>query len=136
MFADESDRVSPDDCKYVEVIHTNGWLLGFGGAIGDSDFYPNGGKSQPGCGIDLTGSCAHSRAPSFFAESLVTQTPFEAWHCTGSVDDVTSGKCATSGETSQMMGDPVNYKARGLFYLTTGQASPFVLPLTSRRVVQ
>ena len=127
---DESDRASPDDCDYVEVIHTNGGMLGFTAPIGNGDFYPNGGKSQPGCGLDLTGSCAHARAPLFFKESLITNKPFEAQLCTGSVSDVTSGKCVSNGEVSLMLGVSVNYAANGLYYLTTADSSPFVLPLS------
>lgn len=127
---DENDRASPDDCKYVEVLHTNGGMLGFTTPIGDSDFYPNGGKSQPGCGIDLLGSCAHARAPELFQESLITKLPgFVARQCSGSVDDVVKGRCEPTGVTSRMLGDLVNTSAEGLFYLTTKDSSPFVLPL-------
>lgn len=126
---DDTDRTSPDDCGYVEVIHTNGGMLGFTGAIGDSDFYPNGGKSQPGCGIDFMGSCAHARAPRLFQESLVSEKPFEGRKCNSSVSDVTAGRCSATGEVSAMLGDPVNYRAAGLYYLRTSSASPFVLPL-------
>lgn len=38
------ERISPTDGKYVEIIHTNGWNLGFGNPIGQSDFYPNFGR--------------------------------------------------------------------------------------------
>ena len=42
------------DAPFVDVIHTNGRYMtriGFGlpEPIGHVDFYPNGGKSQPGC---------------------------------------------------------------------------------------
>lgn len=127
--SDANDRASPGDCKYVEVIHTNGGLLGFLNPIGDSDFYPNGGKSQPGCGIDLVGSCAHERAPVLFREALVTKIPFEGRQCNSSVTDVAKGVCEATGVISVMMSDPVNYDVQGLFYLTTSEASPFVVAL-------
>ena len=39
------------DAKYVDVIHTD---LGFAGTpltVSDIDFFPNGGRTQPGCPI-------------------------------------------------------------------------------------
>lgn len=54
-FDDEITRVAPQDADYVEVIHTNGGLLGFDLPIGQADFYPNGGRTQPGCGADIVG---------------------------------------------------------------------------------
>jgi pancreatic triacylglycerol lipase len=43
-----NERLASSDGDYVEVIHTNGWTLGFGEPIGQSDFFPNWGSSQPG----------------------------------------------------------------------------------------
>jgi len=65
------NRLDPTDGKYVQVIHTNDGMLGFGINMGHVDYYPNGGSSQPGCGLDLVGSCAHSRAYEYYAESLL-----------------------------------------------------------------
>ena len=48
-------RLSADDAALVDVIHTNAGKLGEGPAIGHIDFYPNGGKEQPGCFFDFTG---------------------------------------------------------------------------------
>ncbi|NEU35082.1 hypothetical protein GN156_30960, partial [bacterium LRH843] len=65
---DPADPLFPDDPKqrlersqadFVDVIHTGGNLIGYYEAIGDVDFYPNGGTPiQPGCGLDL-GICTH-----------------------------------------------------------------------------
>lgn len=41
-------RLDKGDAEYVEVIHTNGKLQGFGEPIGTADFYPNYGQRQPG----------------------------------------------------------------------------------------
>jgi pancreatic triacylglycerol lipase len=43
-----NERLASSDGDYVEVIHTNGWTLGFGEPIGQADFFPNWGSSQPG----------------------------------------------------------------------------------------
>lgn len=45
------ERLSPDDAVFVDAIHTDGNLLGYGNRLADADFYPNGGTSQNGCGI-------------------------------------------------------------------------------------
>lgn len=74
------NRLDPTDGKYVHVIHTNDGMLGFGITMGDVDYYPNGGTSQPGCGWDLVGTCAHSRAYEYFAESL-NSNGFVAKYC-------------------------------------------------------
>lgn len=46
----KNQRLSDDDAKVVEVVHTDGGLLGFHSSIGTIDFYPNGGLFiQPNC---------------------------------------------------------------------------------------
>lgn len=45
-----SQRLSDDDAVVVEVVHTDGAILGFKSSIGTIDFYPNGGEYiQPNC---------------------------------------------------------------------------------------
>lgn len=56
-----------NDARYVEVIHTEVTEIGYAVAIGDVDFFPNGGYRQPGCqNVD----CSHIRAWQLFAASL------------------------------------------------------------------
>lgn len=43
-------RVDKSDAILVQVIHTCTTIMGIKLAIGTSDFYPNGGAEQPGCG--------------------------------------------------------------------------------------
>ncbi|KAJ8730672.1 hypothetical protein PYW08_002085 [Mythimna loreyi] len=65
-----SQRLRNTDAGYVEVIHTDGSGVlanGIGTAIGDVNFYVNGGSNQPGC---LTHSCSHNRAYEIFAASM------------------------------------------------------------------
>lgn len=51
----KNERLSDDDGKVVEVVHTDGGLLGFHSAIGTIDFYPNGGQFiQPNCSSSVT----------------------------------------------------------------------------------
>ena len=37
------------DADFVDIIHTDGAGHGMRRAIGDVDFYPNGGRQQPAC---------------------------------------------------------------------------------------
>lgn len=55
-FDDPAARLDSSDAMFVDVIHTdvrNGPIdssLGLQRSCGHVDFYPNGGKQQPGCG--------------------------------------------------------------------------------------
>jgi pimeloyl-ACP methyl ester carboxylesterase len=118
------DRLNSPDANYVEVIHTAGGIVGFFDPIGDADFYPNGGRSQPGCGLDVSGSCAHARSHEFFAESLTSAAGFWAMPCP-SLNDI-GRRCTQSGPLVRMGGEPSNRdNARGIYYLTTNNRSPF-----------
>lgn len=64
--------------QYVEVIHSNILARGITEPIAHADFYPNGGRSQPGC---TTNQCAHARSYEFFASSVRTNH-FSARRCT------------------------------------------------------
>lgn len=47
---DPSARLDRDDAVMVDVVHTDGYRIAIGEAIGRVDFYPNGGVApQPGC---------------------------------------------------------------------------------------
>lgn len=53
-FQDPRARLDRSDAKFVDVIHSNGETLIFGGLgaaqpLGHVDFYPNGGRVQHGC---------------------------------------------------------------------------------------
>lgn len=124
---DKDNRLDVSDADYVEVVHTTAGSIGFAEPIGKADFYPNYGKSQPGCGIDLTGSCAHGRAYEFFSESITSQTGFWAKQC-GSYAEIKNGNCITTGKTSILGGDPMQTtKASGIYHLVTNTKSPFAL---------
>jgi len=129
-------RLDTTDAEFVDVIHTNSGnlihaSLSFPQPIGHADFFVNGGHSQPGCGLiisggiyDLLGACSHSRAPAYFTESINSPVGFKSTLCT-SWDNFKKGHCA--GNTSQLMGEPISKSARGVFYLTTNKKSPFAL---------
>lgn len=121
--AGPENRISTDSAKYVEIIHTNGGLLGFLEAIGDADFYPNGGEAQPGCLlIDLGGACSHARSYRFYAESITSQLGFHGRSCT-SFRRFQKGFC--NSLATSIMGHKRLFRARGKYYLTTKATFPF-----------
>lgn len=113
------ERLDFTDAAYVEVIHTNTRISGFKLPIGDSDFYPNGGATQPGC---WTSFCHHDRAPLFFIESI-NSNHFNSYRC-GSFSDVSRG---CYGTLVTMGGEPSNARRNvsGIFRLTTNRSSPY-----------
>ncbi|XP_026315668.1 lipase member H-B-like isoform X2 [Hyposmocoma kahamanoa] len=62
-----NNHLRATDARYVEVIHTEVSQIGLPVAVGDVDFFPQGGVRQPGC-QDL--DCSHNRAWKLFAASL------------------------------------------------------------------
>ncbi|XP_037028793.1 pancreatic lipase-related protein 2-like [Bradysia coprophila] len=130
-YRNPATRIAVGDAIAVETIHTNAGTLGFSAPLGDATFYPNGGRSQPGCGIDLAGSCAHSRAHEFYVESINTQTHFYSYPCQ-SYDEIRRGRCTVTGEQHRMGGDPGNQgTAHGVFFLETARQAPFALGRSS-----
>lgn len=51
--AGKDNHLAAGDADYVDVIHTDAGVFGHPKAMGDADFYPNGGLPlQPGCRAD------------------------------------------------------------------------------------
>jgi len=91
-------RLDPTDALFVDIIHTDAKSIIYGGygleqPIGHVDFYPNGGKVQPGCSLlelpslstitveditlpsaDTVGrhlvACGHNRAVHLYTDSI------------------------------------------------------------------
>ena len=102
------DRLDKSDADYVDIIHTD-ILAGIQDSIGHKNFYPNGGKHQPGCLLKaseieliakielntLTESdmesetfvdalvigCNHQRSTMYYAESINAHCKFSALKC-------------------------------------------------------
>lgn len=119
-----AQRVANTDARYVESIHTNTGQLGFDQPLGVSSFYPNFGNRQPGCGIDITGNCAHGRAVEFFAESITTTRGFWSRQCSA-YKDILMEQCTAAGVDRKMGGEPVENLARGIYWTATNSNSPF-----------
>ncbi|XP_049296733.1 pancreatic lipase-related protein 2-like [Anopheles funestus] len=122
------DRIMASDADYVEIIHTNGGVLGFMDPIGDADFYPNFGRVQPGCGADVGGSCAHARAVHFYVESILSRHGFIGQQCQA-FQNIRDGMCTQTGVSSRMGGEPPNVDGAptGIFFLQTSNSFPFAV---------
>lgn len=49
-FSERSKRLNANDAEFVDIIHTDGGILGNLWQMGDADFFPNQGiPLQPGC---------------------------------------------------------------------------------------
>ncbi|MBN3309740.1 LIPL lipase, partial [Amia calva] len=92
-YADEQSSLSPDDAKFVDVLHTYtrgspDRSIGIQRPVGHVDIYPNGGSFQPGCDLhkamlmiaatgfhemDQIVKCSHERSIHLFIDSLLNE---------------------------------------------------------------
>ncbi|XP_050004888.1 lipase member I isoform X1 [Alexandromys fortis] len=94
-------RLDYTDAKFVDVIHTDTNGLGIVEPLGHIDFYPNGGKQQPGCPTNLFSGvnyikCDHQRAVYLFLASFETNCSFVSFPCS-SYEDYKNGLCLDCG---------------------------------------
>uniref|UniRef100_A0A182T2B6 Lipase domain-containing protein n=1 Tax=Anopheles maculatus TaxID=74869 RepID=A0A182T2B6_9DIPT len=140
VFEKASQRLSPKDAEFVDVIHTDGGLLGYPWPLGHVDFYPNGGVPlQPGCAqqelaknrwLGVFIGCSHARAWQYFAESLTRPQGFLCERC--ELNETTGGSSRSSRDTGNctmtkdvFMGMYTDRTLRGRFYLSTNPQPPF-----------
>lgn len=118
-----ADRLASTDAYYVESIQTCGGLLGFLQPIGKAAFYPNGGKTQPGCGLDVSGACAHSRSYEYYAEAIV-RNDFPSMRCSD-YENAVDKNCGKTYSANKL-GSPSNdNSASGSYYTPVNKKSPF-----------
>ncbi|XP_037274471.1 pancreatic lipase-related protein 2 isoform X1 [Rhipicephalus microplus] len=125
LFDNTSVCLSVSDAQYVDAIHTSGGKhlvvgeLGIDRPVGHVDFYPNGGKKQPGCKpIDLP--CDHFRATAYFLESLRNKRcRFLSKFCGGGFPALEQNKCQSSGKGGLMGYFSHMAPGRGVQLLTT-----------------
>jgi len=153
-YTDKSAKFKLDssDAEFVDVIHTDGSKnigMGTRDRMGHVDFYPNGGKDQPGCkraneklftsaitwitGSDKDAysefSCSHQSARRFFTDSISQKCKYTAYPCTSSenddasseYDDFKDGECIKCSDKgcNQMGYWASKYKDNGRLYLNT-----------------
>ncbi|CAG9858889.1 unnamed protein product [Phyllotreta striolata] len=128
---DRSKRLSYEDAKYVDIIHTDAGIFGFPIAIGHADFFPNGGRAlQPGCQpsylvrqriVDQVLACSHVRAWQLYAESVINERAFPATRC--SLWRGPEKECDFSVDAYMGFGN--NNKTFGSYYLITNENKPY-----------
>ncbi|KAJ2947547.1 hypothetical protein O0L34_g17335 [Tuta absoluta] len=118
-FSTEEERLDKEDAQLVEVIHTNGGFWGYRSDIGHLDYYPNGGRYQPGCGQDLRELCAHDRAVLYYAYSIAG-TKF-----VGIAMEYHDRVHYNMKKKMIMGGLKLNYGKKGSYWLRTGHSPPF-----------
>ncbi|XP_014216719.1 pancreatic lipase-related protein 2-like [Copidosoma floridanum] len=123
--AGPGEGISREDGKLVEIIHTNIDFLGISPSVGHADFYVNGGgPSQPGCGPDLDGFCAHARAYEFFAESITTPDAWLATQC-DNYQAFLKGECSNNAVTSFPRWSNDGTIKMGSYFLRTKDRAPY-----------
>lgn len=97
---------------------------------GDVDFFPNGDNPlPPGC---LSMSCAHQRAPEYYAESVYpgNEYNFMGVKC-DSLSSLNSNFCNTK---AYPMGYATPHNLKGNFFLKTNDEKPYGLNATKNAV--
>ncbi|XP_053395754.1 pancreatic triacylglycerol lipase-like [Mercenaria mercenaria] len=147
QFTEPSVRLDPTDAIFVDVIHTNGKLLAAGikRLVGTVDFFPNGGRDQPGCpvvsvnsdiitalfrGADLQNLasdpfCSHRRSVEFFIESINSICQFKAYPCPDLSSSSSCNSCATG---CGFMGFHASSSMNpGQYFLQTNSNKPYCI---------
>ncbi|XP_069703414.1 pancreatic triacylglycerol lipase-like [Periplaneta americana] len=156
LLVEPERKLDKYDAEFVDVIHTDGspvWTDGFGllQPLGHVDFFPNGGREQPGCTdgkasvvvshlertLDVGIACSHLRAWRLFVESLTLQPGgcrFMAYPCKAGLPSFLQGNCYPAlqscaegpAESCGLMGiNSQESYGRGPLYLVTRDSSPF-----------
>ncbi|XP_048764050.1 pancreatic lipase-related protein 2-like [Ostrea edulis] len=149
---DKDVRLDPTDAIFVDALHTDAESLvpniGFGmsQAVGHVDFYPNGGRDQPGCNVDpLTHiqvqgglyegtaqfiACNHLRSYEYFTESINSVCPFEGYSC-DSYDHFKDGTCHMDCSVLGSCGK-MGFHADELKSMKNAHGKKFFMETTSR----
>lgn len=120
-----------EHAEFVDIIHTSMGMgfnsfrgrLGMTKDSGHVDFYPNGGRHQPGCRTFGRVDCSHSRATLYYANSIRTCS-YPTVPCTN-YDAFKSGRCAPCDEAPcGVMGHNASANLRGKHFLSVSSAYP------------
>lgn len=123
--------LSKEHADFVDVIHTSMGMgfnfirgrLGITKSTGHVDFYPNGGKHQPGCRAFGRLDCSHSRAALYYANSIRTCS-YPALPCYN-YGAYKSGLCTPCDQVPcGYMGHNASANLRGKHYLSISSQPP------------
>ncbi|CAH1996712.1 unnamed protein product [Acanthoscelides obtectus] len=124
--APSQNRLCDTDAKFVDIIHTDMQGYGYTPPLGHIDFYPNNGTDQPGCPKQhFKVRCHHARASFLFVESLTNRVKaVEAKYIEGPYFKITIKRKKKPKKVT--FGYYASRKARGVYYLKTNGAQPFL----------
>ncbi|XP_050535300.1 pancreatic triacylglycerol lipase-like isoform X2 [Daktulosphaira vitifoliae] len=118
-----NEMLDKSDAAFVDVVHTNIAYKGKSSPLGNIDFYANNAFIQPSCGFNS--SCSHVRAVEYYAESIMGKTDFLAAKCMSYLL-YTFDFCSASNVSSLVrMGEHTPRTAKGIYYFTTNNQSPY-----------
>lgn len=109
-----AERIDRWSASFVDIIHTNGGFkpaaakipmeLGAIQQLGHRDFYADGGRWQPGCGLAVANGCSHGRSVSYYLHSLRSPNLFPSQRC-ATVTSCTEME-ASHPASNTLMGEP------------------------------
>lgn len=120
-----------EHADFVDIIHTSMGMgfnfirgrLGMTKESGHVDFYPNGGRQQPGCRSLGRLDCSHSRATLYYANSIRTCS-YPALPCYN-YGAFKSRRCTPCDETPcGVMGHNASANLRGKHFLSISSVYP------------
>uniref|UniRef100_UPI001E1B0074 lipase member I n=1 Tax=Jaculus jaculus TaxID=51337 RepID=UPI001E1B0074 len=111
-----NSRLDYTDAKFVDIIHSDAEGLGIQEPLGHIDFYPNGGKTQPGCPKTVFSGteyfkCEHQRAIHLYLAALQTNCNFISFPC-GSYKNYKKSLCVNCGTFQKTSCPMLGYKAK------------------------
>nr|XP_022916116.1 pancreatic lipase-related protein 2-like [Onthophagus taurus] len=116
------EKAYEEDADFVDVIHSDMGHYGCIDPVGHVDFYPNGGKEQPGCPeLCDDDDCSRSRAILYFIESI-TSDEFKSAP-SENFDEFIEGIFAE--EDIIVFGYNCPTEARGVHYFATNETPPY-----------
>ncbi|XP_075203695.1 pancreatic lipase-related protein 2-like [Anomaloglossus baeobatrachus] len=138
-------KLDASDAKLVDVIYTDTFIstsllmrrgLGTNDVSGHLNFYPNGGRNQPGCDespelnilsvlkVIYIDSCSHSRSLLMYRESIHNPAAFLAYRASSYKEFKNGARFQRNGKCVKM-GYHLNLSTSmtGKFYLNTGGES-------------
>lgn len=131
LFEDTNVFLSSRDAQFVDAIHTSSGdkvIKGEFGILtpfGHVDFYPNGGRKQPGC-PPLELYCDHKLSKDFFLESMRSQRcRFVSEPCAGGLEALLADRCQLRGDRGEMGYFAARAPGRGVQTLETNSKPPY-----------
>ncbi|KAK9890749.1 hypothetical protein WA026_012097 [Henosepilachna vigintioctopunctata] len=130
----ENERLSVNDAKIVDVVHTDGGIFGYLKPIGSLDMYVNGGvRKQPGCKdgepslnrkqMIINAMCSHKRSCEYFIESIA-KANITCKMC-DSYEDIAIEECQEDN-TITIINQNVTESMQGICTFSTSESEPFL----------